>query len=93
MVNPTVRLAAVLLAESVSVLVPALLMGLKEAVTPAGKPGGVKLTVAGLKPPDGAMVIVVVPLEPGEMVRLVGEAESVKLGAAAALTIRLTVVV
>ena len=33
-----------------------------------------------LKPPVGAIVIVLVPLEPGEMVRLSGEAERLKLG-------------
>ena len=93
MVNPTVRLAALLLAESVRVLVPAPLTGLKEAVTPEGKPGGAKLTVAGLKPPDGVIVMVLVRLEPGEMVRLLGEAERLKFGAAAAVTVRLTVVV
>jgi len=53
MVRPTVRLAAELLADSVSVLLPVELIGLKDAVTPVGKPGGVKPTVLLLKPPDG----------------------------------------
>ena len=94
MVNPTVRLAAELLAESVSVLVPAPLMGLKEAVTPVGKPGGVKLTVAGLNPPDGVMVIMLVALDPGETVTVLGEASKLKFGdVAVEFTVRLTVVV
>jgi len=53
MVNPTVMLAAVLLALSVSVLVPVPLIGLNAAVTPVGTPGGVKATVLALKPPTG----------------------------------------
>jgi hypothetical protein len=86
---PAVMLAAVLLADSVSVLVPVLLTGLNEPVTPLGRPRGEKLTVLLLKPPDGVIVIALVPLEPGEMVRLLGEAERLKLGRAAELTVRL----
>jgi hypothetical protein len=94
MVNPTVRLAAELLADSVSVLVPVLLMGLKVPVTPLGRPRGEKLTVPLLKPPVGVIVIVLVPLEPGEMVKLLGEAERLKLGVdVAALTMRLNAAV
>ena len=93
MVTPTVRLAAALLADSVKVLVPVVLIGLKDAVTPLGRPGGEKLTVLLLKPPDGAIVIVLEPLEPGEMVRLLGDAERLKLGTPTEFTVRLTVVV
>ncbi len=95
MVRPTVRLAAVLLADSVSVLVPAELIGLKDAVKPLGKPGGVKLTVLLLKPPDGVIVIVLVPLEPCAIVRVLGDADRLKSGfvVVAAFTVRLTVVV
>jgi len=92
-VSPTVMLAAVLLADSVNILVPVLLTGLNEAVTPAGTPGGIKVTVLVLKPPEGVIVIMQVPLEPGATVRLLGDAEMVKLGATVALTVRLTVAV
>jgi len=93
MVKPTVRLAAVLLADRVNVLVPTLLIGLKEAVTPVGNPGGVKLTVLALKPPEGLIEIVLVPAVPGEMVRLLGEAERLKLGVLTTFTVRLNVAV
>lgn len=91
-VTPTVKLAAELLADNVKVLVPELLIGLNEAVTPDGKPGGVKPTLPGLKPPVGVIVIMAVPLDPGEIVRLVGNADRVKFGAGAvgaAVTVRL----
>jgi len=93
MVIPAVMLAAVLLADSVSVLVPALLIGLNEAVTPVGKPGGIKVTVLLLNPPDGVIVIVLVPLAPGAIVKLLGEADRLKLGAVAAFTMRLSAAV
>ena len=67
---------AVLLAVKVKVLVAAVLLGLNEAVTPAGKPEADKLTLP-LKPFCGATAMVVVPLEPCAMVRLFGDAESV----------------
>jgi hypothetical protein len=93
MVRPTVRLAAELLADSVSVLFPVELIGLKDAVTPVGKPGGAKLTVLLLKPPDGVIVIVLVPLAPCAIVRLLGNADRLKSGVAAPFTVRLTVAV
>jgi hypothetical protein len=89
MVIPAVMLAAVLLAVSVSVLVPALLIGLNNAVTPVGRPGGVKLTVLLLKPPEGAIVIVLVALAPGATVTLLGEADKLKFGTVAAVIVRL----
>jgi len=93
MVRPTVRLAAELLADSVSVLLPVELIGLKDAVTPVGKPGGVKPTVLLLKPPDGVIVIVLVPLAPCAIVTLLGDADRLKSGVAAPFTVRLTVAV
>ena len=62
-VNPTVMLAAVLLADRVSVLVPMVLLGLKAAVTPLGRPGMDKPTLP-LKPFTGAIEMVLVPLAP-----------------------------
>jgi hypothetical protein len=50
MVTVAVPTGAALLAESVSVLVPVVPTGLKEAVTPLGKPDADKLTVPE-KPP------------------------------------------
>lgn len=78
--------AAVLLAVTV------ITFEAKDAVTPEGKPDAAKATVP-LKPFCGVTVIVEVPLVPCEMARMLGEAESVKFGAGAALTVRLRVVV
>ena len=64
MVTPRVMAAAELLALIVSVLVPELLIGLNDAVRPVGKLRGVKVTLLAVKPPDGVMVIVLVPLAP-----------------------------
>ncbi len=66
----------VLLALSVTVLLLVVLSGLKDAVTPLGRPDADRLTLA-LKPFLGVTVIVLVPLEPRVMVTLVGDAESV----------------
>src|SRR5262245_42341603 len=71
--------SAVLLAVNVSVLVLVVFGGLNEAVTPLGRPKAFKLTLP-LKPFCGATVIVLVPLAPGAMLTLAGEADSVKLG-------------
>jgi len=54
-------------------------LGLKEAVTPLGRPEADRETLL-LKPFAGVMVIVLLPLEPRVTVTLLGEAESVKLG-------------
>jgi hypothetical protein len=80
---------AVLLAVSVKVLVFMVLAGLNEGVTPLGRPETDKLTLP-LKPLSGFTVIVLAPLEPCAMVRLLGEAESVKFGGG--LTVRDSVV-
>lgn len=77
MVKVAVPVVAVLLAVSVSVLVPVVLVGLNAAVTPAGKPDADKLTVP-LKPLSALTVMVLVPLTPWTMAKLLGEAESVK---------------
>jgi len=79
MVTVTVPVVAVLLAVSVKMLVAVVGFGLKDAVTPLGKPEADKLTLP-LKPFCGVTVIVLVPLAPCVMVKLLGEAKSVKLG-------------
>ena len=68
--------AAVLLAVSVSVLLLAVLLALNDAVTPLGRPDADKLTLP-LKPLNGVIVIVLVPVVPWTTVRLLGEAERV----------------
>ena len=67
---------AVLLAASVKVLVAVAGFGLKDAVTPLGRPDADKLTLP-LKPFRGVSVIVLVPLPPCVMVKLLGDAETV----------------
>jgi hypothetical protein len=69
------------LAASVSVLAPVVLAGLNDAVTPLGRPDAVRLTLP-LKPLSGPTVIVLAPLLPCGMLRLAGDAESAKPGAA-----------
>lgn len=75
----TVPVLAELLAESVSVLVPVAGLGLKEADVPLRKPEAEKVTPE-LKPLEGVMVIVAVPLAPRAMLKVVGKAERVKFG-------------
>jgi hypothetical protein len=81
-VNWETLAAAVLVAVSVSVLFAAVLAGLNDAVTPAGRPVAVKATVP-LKPVCGATVIVALPVLPGATFTLGTEEESLKPGAAA----------
>jgi hypothetical protein len=76
MVTVTVPVVAVLLAASVNVLVVVVELGLNDAVTPLGKPDADKLTLP-LKPFCGVTLIVLVPLVPCVMLRLVGDAEKV----------------
>jgi len=76
-VTVTVPRVAVLLAVSVNVLVPVVLLGLKDAVTPLGSPDADKLTLP-LKPFCGVAVIVLVPLDPCNIVKLLGDADRVK---------------
>jgi hypothetical protein len=79
MVTVTVPVADVLVAVSVSVLIRVVLVGLKEADTPLGRPEADKLTLP-LKPPCGVTVMVLVALVPCVIVKLLGDAESAKLG-------------
>jgi len=83
--------AAVLLAVSVRTLVLVVLAGLNaEAVTPLGRPVTDSITLP-VKPFCGVTVMVLVLLEP--CMRLLGDAESLKSGMAAAFTVRLSVAV
>ena len=75
-VTVTVPVAAMLLAVSVNVLVLAVLTGLKDAVTPLGRPDADKLTLL-LKPFCGVTAMVLVPVVPRVIVKLFGEAERV----------------
>jgi hypothetical protein len=84
MVTAAVPAVAVLLEVSVNVLLlgvllPAVLLGLNDAVTPLGRPDADKLTLL-LKPFCGVTVIVLAPLVPWVIVKLPGEAKRVKFG-------------
>jgi hypothetical protein len=74
MVTEAVPVVAVLLAVNVKVLLLAVLLGLKEAVTPLGTPDADKLTLP-LKPFCGVTVMVLVPALPRVIVKLLGDAE------------------
>ena len=80
----TVPVAALLLAVSVNVLVLVVVLGLNEAVTPVGRPDADKLTPP-LKPFCGVTVMVLAPLAPCGIVKLLGDAESAKFGGGATL--------
>jgi hypothetical protein len=67
-------------------------VGLKLAVTPLGNPLAINVTLL-VKPFRRVTVIAHVPLAPRLIVRLVGLAESVKLGGGGWFTVRLIVVV
>jgi hypothetical protein len=75
-VTVTVPVVAFLLAVRVSVVEEVAGFGLNEAVTPLGSPEAEKLT-SPVKPFWGVMVIVLVPLLPRVMLRLVGDAARV----------------
>jgi hypothetical protein len=92
MVTVAVPVVAVLLAVSVTVLVLVVLPGLNKAVTPLGSPEADRLTLP-LKPFCGATAIVLVPLAPCVIVKLLGEAEREKFGAGARITVRAIAVV
>jgi hypothetical protein len=96
MVTVAVPVVAVLLAASVKVLEfvgLVVLGGLKEAVTPAGKTEVVDRLTLPLKPFSGETETALEPLAPCTTDKVFGEAEREKLGTAAAVTVRLTVVV
>jgi len=92
MVTVLVPVVAVLLAVNVSVLVPVAGFGLNDVVTPLPWPLVDNVTLP-VKPFDGWIVIVVVPCDERVMLKLVGEADRVKLAEATAVTVRETVVV
>jgi hypothetical protein len=75
-VTVTVPVVAVLLTVRVSVLLLGVLVGLNDAVTPLGRPEADKLTLP-LKPFCGLTVMVLVPVVPCDIVKLLGDAESV----------------
>ena len=79
-VTVAVPIAAVLLAVRVSVLVEVVGFVLNAAVTPLGRPDAARVTLPE-NPPRSVTVIVLVPLLPGVIVNLLGDEESVKLGA------------
>jgi hypothetical protein len=92
MVTVLVPVVAVLLAVKVSVLVPVAGFGLNAEVTPLPWPVVDRVTLP-VKPLDGEIVIVVEPRDDRVMVKLVGDADRVKLPDATAVTVRETVVV
>jgi hypothetical protein len=80
MVTVEAPVAAVLLAASVSVLVPVVLVGLNVAVTPLGMPEAERATVP-LKPLSFPTEMVLEPLAPCVTVRLPGVDERLKSAA------------
>ena len=82
MVTVTVPVAAVVPAVNVNVLVLVVVLGLNEAVTPLGRPDADKLTLP-LKPFCGVTVMVLAPLAPCGIVKLLGDAERAKFGGGA----------
>ncbi len=81
-VTVKVPVEAALLAVNVKVLAVAVLLGLKDAVTPLGKPVADKLTLP-LKPFCGVMLIVLEPLAPCVIVTAFGVDESEKFAGGA----------
>jgi hypothetical protein len=80
-VTVAVPVVAVALAVSVSTLVPVVGLVPNAAVTPLGSPDAARVTLP-VNPFTSCTVMVLVPLPPCVIVRLVGESESVKLGVA-----------
>src|SRR6202161_1256305 len=74
-----VLLVAVALAVRVSTLVPVVGFVPNAAVTPLGRPDAASVTLP-VNPPTSVTVIVLVPLLPCVIVRLLGESDKVKLG-------------
>lgn len=81
MVTVAAPVVAVLLAVSVKALVLAVLLGLKDALTPPGRPEADRLTLS-LKPFWGVTVMVLKPLAPCVIVKLLGDVDSPNLGVA-----------
>jgi hypothetical protein len=82
MVTVTVPVVAVALAVNVKVLVVVAGFVLNDAVTPLGKPDADKLTPA-LNPLTGVTLIVLAPLVPCVIAKLLGDAERAKFGVCA----------
>lgn len=87
-----VPVVAVLLAVKVRTLVEVVGLVPNVAVTPLGRVEFDRVTDP-VNPLLGVTVMVLLPLVPCFTVKLVGEADSEKFGAAGALTVKLTVVV
>lgn len=83
MVTVDVPVVAVALAVKVNTLVPVVGLVPNDAVTPEGRPEADSVTEP-VKPPEGVSLMVVLPLLPWVTVKLAGDAESEKLGLAAA---------
>src|SRR5580698_666871 len=81
MVTVADPVVAVLLAVRVSTLVPVVGFVPNAAVTPLGRPDAASVTLP-VNPPASVTVMVLVPLPPCVIDRLLGESESVKLGVA-----------
>ena len=79
MVTVELPVVAVELAVRVSTLLPVVGFVPKAAVTPLGRPEAARVTLP-LNPPTSVTVIVLVPLLPCVIDRLLGESDSVKLG-------------
>jgi hypothetical protein len=86
MVTVAVPVVAVLLTVKVKVLVVVAGLALNDAVTPLGRPDADK-AIAPLKPFRALTVIVLVPVFPCMMLRLPGDADSVKFGGAATVNV------
>jgi hypothetical protein len=87
-----VPVAADRLVLRVRLLVPVAGLALNEAVVPLPMPLAERVTPP-VNPPDGLIAMVLVPCEPRLMLRLAGDAESVKSPEADAFTVREIVVV
>src|SRR5580658_7023189 len=79
MVTVAAPVVAVALAVSVSTLVPVVGLVPNAAVTPLGRPDAASVTLP-LNPSTSVTEMVLVPLLPSAIDRLLGESESVKLG-------------
>jgi len=79
MVTVAVPIVAALPAARVKVLAPVVLAGLKVAVTPLGTPEAVRLTLP-VNPFCGVALIVLVPLAPWAILRVLGEADRLNCG-------------
>src|SRR5712692_2054129 len=71
---PDVPVTVTVTVPVVAVLLPVVLLGLNDAVTPLGRPDADKLTLP-LKPFSGVTVTVLVPIVPCDIVKLFGDAE------------------